>query len=232
LDEEESIPEPLLDWLTQHDQQYNHPDHASRQRNVPSKSYHADPVTESFTFEGSEQQRRMEQMMKERYGLELPKLRTPNEMQASPPEDEYPPAGTLDYARGPASAPVVPPAKDPMAPVPISKEDVMEAIPPLIFKQMPRHIQEIAKRNPDMVKQLLSAQEQETISLPDSAVASKKLAWNNAHQPRRAGQPESISETDQEEEGDQEEDYFINDTDDERTNLLQRTAASKYRSIT
>jgi hypothetical protein len=232
LDEEESIPEPLLDWLTQHDQQYNHPDHASRQRNVPSKSYHADPVIESFTFEGSEQQRRMEQMMKERYGLELPKLRTPNEMQASPPEDEYPPAGTLDYARGPASAPVVPPAKDPMAPVPISKEDVMEAIPPLIFKQMPRHIQEIAKRNPDMVKQLLSAQEQETISLPDSAVASKKLAWNNAHQPRRAGQPESISETDQEEEGDQEEDYFINDTDDERTNLLQRTAASKYRSIT
>jgi hypothetical protein len=235
LDEEELISEPQPDWLTLHDEQYNHPksEHASRQRHVPSKSYHADPVTESFTFEGSEQQRRMEQMMKERYGLELPKLRMPNEMQASPPEDEYPPAAPLNYARAPASAPVAPPAKDPMAPVPITKEDVMAAIPPLIFKQMPPHIQEIAKRNPEIIKQLLRAQEHETIHPPDSAVASKKLAWDNAHQPTGgAGQPKSIPEPDQEEESDQEEDYFINDTDDERTNLLRRTAASKYRSIT
>jgi hypothetical protein len=235
LDEEESIPEPLLDWLTLHDQQYNHPksDHASRPNTFPIKSYHADPVTESFTFEGSEQQRRMEDMMMERYGLELPKLRTPNEMQASPAKDEYPPAATFNYARAPASAPVAPPAKDPLAPVPITKEDVMAAIPPLIFNQMPPHIQEIAKRNPDLVQQLMGATEQETIPPPDSAVASNKLAWNNAHQPTwRQGQPKSILEVDEEEEGDQEEDYFINDNDDERTNLIQRTSASKYRSIT
>jgi hypothetical protein len=233
LDEKESsILESQPDWLTLHDQQYNNPksEHTPRQRKVPSNSYHADPVTESFTFEGSEQQLRMEKMMKERYGLELPKLRTPNDIQASPPRDEYPPAATLNHAHAPDFAPVAPPPKDPLAPAPITKEDVMGAIPPLIFKKMPPNIQEIAKRNPEIVKQLLSVKQQETTPPPDSAVASKKLARTNALQP--TGQPKSIPEADQEEEGDQEEDYFINDNDDERTNLLQRTSASKYRSIT
>lgn len=234
VDEEELIPEPQPDWLTLHDQQYNHPpqsDHASRPKNAPIKSYHADPVIESFTFEGSEQQLRMEQMMMERYGLELPKLRTPDEMQASPPEDEYPPAATLNYARAPASVPLAPSAKDPMAPVPITKEDVMAAIPPLIFKQMPPHIQEIAKRNPELVQQLMGTKEQEIIPPPDNAVASKKLARDNAHWPT-PDQSTSIPEADQETEGEQEEDFFISGIDDERTSLIQRTAASKYRSIT
>jgi len=234
------------DWLTLHDQEYNNWVHP---RSYVKKVFDGNTDTgnqssdqQSFQQEvpafDPDQEERLAKLMKERYGLELPTIRTstkqPHGSGHAAPRPEVG-ASNMPPLSAPknSSAPSVDPAdkteswpllsdvsqhvgqplqpQDPGNNTPYTDRSDSQAapIPPVLLAQMPPNVREIAQRRPDLVQQLLAQRQQ--------------LQQERRPAPLDGGMaPSMVIEEEGELDGNLE--------DDETTSLIQRRPRSKYES--
>lgn len=174
------------DFLSGFDQEYNNSD---RPRNLASNSSNSSNSNKETTSSGladrnsfasgpemlsldPNQEDRIQDVMKERYGLELPRLRTEGastepdsstSQSSSVTDGEHPLQQTAPTEKkSPPSALPTPEAVPIAAAMPNLESAVVAGgeIPEVILKQMPANIREIAKRRPDVVRQLLFSKQQ------------------------------------------------------------------------
>jgi hypothetical protein len=194
---------PAADWLTLHDQKYNN--NTSTTSSKTNNGTHPRPLTKgdgrgtritsttgdlnhqrdvfstsdnSAVLDDDVVHERMQSIMKERYGLELPKLKSSDLVAAvlyghkdnninNPNDDAI--NDIID-----TSTTAVPPISDTTTPMishvdtqPLQQESsspteqggVGIPVPEGIWNSMPPHIQEVAKRNPHVVQKLLAYQQ-------------------------------------------------------------------------
>jgi hypothetical protein len=190
------------------------------------------PPTRELPSMDPEQEQRLEAMMRERYGLELPKLRTsttsvePDAVplttsRSSPQEDSIPRNGTHrsntttnNNAAVPEDWNTMPVAETfAAAPAPLDQEQedsssLEDSIPFELLEGMPPQVQEIAKRRPDLIRQLLLQQK----------VAAEQVGVISQQQQQQQG-----ATTSDDEDG---------DLNDETTSLIQQPIRRpKYKSI-
>lgn len=199
-------------WLDLHDQEYN--SGLTRASSLASSDNDVELVTLQDKHKRTiqkidpEQEKRMEAMMKERFGLDLPKLKTSEEMGNNHVEDAS--NSLMETQPLIQSSPISPPIDTkyniPSAQVESkASEPTIAGIPMELLKKMPPQILDIAKRRPELVKQMLRNHE-------------KKL------------QPVIEQDIKEHEEL---EDEYDDDDDDERTSLIRRKSRGQqeYESI-
>ena len=198
---------PSADWLTLHDQEYNSIERdlnghlrdirytgeeiltamISRKDDVSSL---ASPLATSHLVDGTldeQAQQRIQETMKERFGLELPKLKRPSLETALVENDrntdgiqklfwqtnasKEPLTSSIDLieseptpiANGASSAPN-PTWRDPTARHQQIDTPGLDGILPVeVWRDMPSHIQEIAQRNPEIVQHLITQKQQQLL---------------------------------------------------------------------
>ncbi|CAJ1969082.1 unnamed protein product [Cylindrotheca closterium] len=219
------------DFLSGFDEEYN----SDRRRSFAStaKSDGTSGLADRNSFaSGAEmlnldpnQENHINDVMKERYGLELPRLRTEG-TSASDPASGAPPSqasavsdGEDPLQRGPiqkqlqsaalptpkiAPAPAAPAIHTPSS-AQASSVGGKSEIPEAILKQMPANIQDIAKRRPDLVRQMLLSKQ---LQVQDQKFQREDQLYTHAEEGAHDGN----------------EDYGNDDEDstDETSRLLRR----------
>ena len=153
-------------WLDLHDQEYN--SGLTRASSLASSDNDVELVTLQDNHKRTiqkidpEQEKRMEAMMKERFGLDLPKLKTSEEMGNNHVEDAS--NSLVETQPLIQSSPISPPIDTkyniPSAQVESkASEPTIAGIPMELLKKMPPQILDIAKRRPELVKQMLQNHE-------------------------------------------------------------------------
>ncbi len=247
------------DCLDLHDHEYNNQEpersmnqHPSEelQREAPQTNPPPIPEKQPIDYSGGggmseEQHEKLNQVMKDRFGLELPKLRAtdflavqkglnkkndssngnvhmPDNDKAAQSQVSHPletaPRNNYYANTTPTTA-----QKGPLAPMDASNSSPppVNGIPQQILQGMPPHLQEIAKRRPDLVntiwkqKHQAQQQQQQQQQLPEPQLPTARYQDLPALP-----------------EGDETEDEFDSDNEDETTSLIHRDHdSSRYKSV-
>jgi hypothetical protein len=169
-------------WLTQHDQEYGYTSAATKYSNDDSDSSNQRqrrPATNNDI--DPEMATKAQNLMTERFGLELPEIRLPQQQQEPQPQQQ--PDPSRDYGEDTASL-----SEDPLSDLaatqmnadlwknsaPISSSSLMD-FPPEFLANMPPHLSEIIRRKPELVQQILASRQQEAIMSPPSPVTTPFL---------------------------------------------------------
>jgi hypothetical protein len=181
--------EPPLqsDFLSSYDQEYNNEysnDQKTSFRMQPMQPINSDSVNHSTNQYRTEkpsirpeEEERMGAIMKERFGLELPQFNVDKSSDLPPKEsishplmeDRKPPTPYFTKTAPPFPAPVAAAtaSKDMSSYQAVAEpQKSAEGMPPGLLDQMPSHIKDIAKRRPDLVRQLLQNQSLEQQQQP------------------------------------------------------------------
>jgi hypothetical protein len=193
-------------WLTQHDQEYGYTSAATkytndnhdnsnqgnqRQRRRPGADNEIDP----------EMATKAQNLMTERFGLELPEMRLsqqnqPTPQQQSPLHDDLDPNPPRDYGEDTASLSQEDPLSDSAATqmnadlwkkaAPIPSSSLMD-FPPEFLANMPPHLSEIIRRKPELVQQILASRQKEAIMSAPTPVTTPFLMQQQQSQSQSLG---------------------------------------------
>eukprot|EP00531_Pseudo-nitzschia_arenysensis_P018258 CAMPEP_0116141104 /NCGR_PEP_ID=MMETSP0329-20121206/14205_1 /TAXON_ID=697910 /ORGANISM="Pseudo-nitzschia arenysensis, Strain B593" /LENGTH=576 /DNA_ID=CAMNT_0003636267 /DNA_START=29 /DNA_END=1759 /DNA_ORIENTATION=+ len=199
-----------------------------------------------------EQHEKLNQVMKDRFGLELPKLRAtdflevqkglkaqngrtaplPNEGMTQPfpfGTNGEPPMRNSNYSNGTTAVPIaqtLPTNGSPSVPTRNASPSIQSTgIPDQILKGMPPELQEIAKRRPDLVETIWKQKQQQQQQQQQQALQGRQPT-----KARLAALPESSRDIENFEE------EFDSDNEDETTSLIQSDAIhrehpGRYKSV-
>ena len=156
-------------------------------------------------------QERLEKVFKERYGLELPKLHTALSAVVETKDESADPTHPTLAGNNIANQPHQQPTTSSTTMPPNSSflmdpDNSDDDIPPAVLAQMPPNVQEIAKRRPDLVKDLLRARQRQQ------------------EEQQKVLHMEAVEEATR--------NYESEEEDDETTSLIiQRKPRPKYKSV-
>jgi hypothetical protein len=230
-------------WLSQHDRQYNsagmrlqeipyaatsqdYGNEAAHQRPVMLETCQLNDETQNIT---KAEEDRLNRLMMERFGLELPKIRSKTSAVDGGSTNSTP---TVRFAKDPCltesgegkGTKTNPPSSFPSTAM---REQRDVPIPQHVWDDMPPHIQEIAERRPDLVVQLLQQKQQ-------SQEASTPLQSGGTNNTKFMARKATIASHEQsDEESNVTEDAGEID-DDETTSLIPRDfndSPVHYRSL-
>ena len=204
-------------WLAQHDELYNSHRYPSttepnqqessltrRKPRVLEQTVETNLADHELDVERMDEnlQKQAQKLMQERFGLELPPIRSRRGRPPPMPEQFQP-----DNERKPSA----------IAPLPLSREDddTWIAVPPALLENAPPHIAEIVRTRPDLIQTVLRARKMKEQQL---ATSLRPLFEGPA-----SGPDENEGENSEVEEEEV-------DSDNERAGLLHNSPSQQYKS--